>query len=157
MPSDRHSHWDASFVTRCGRAFGGAGKEVRVRLVDRTTPCGNCIGVASAWAVRSVAEVRSVCRLSLSSSLKCWVAVPAHRGNWLSTAPGGAPRRGRHDNSAATAALAAHRAVCRASDRGGAGSSGGKRRFRARFFACLLWGVRAATTAYARDGGSQWS
>ncbi|KAF8289384.1 hypothetical protein TcYC6_0025100 [Trypanosoma cruzi] len=111
--------------------------------------------MASAWAVQSAAEVRSVCRLSPSSSLKCWEAVPAHRGTLLSTAPGGAPRRGRHDNSAAAAVLAAHRAVRRASDRGGAESSGRKRRFRARFIACLLCGIQAAATAYAWDGGPQ--
>ncbi|RNC39261.1 hypothetical protein TcCL_NonESM11413 [Trypanosoma cruzi] len=62
----------------------------------------------------------------------------------------------RHDTHAATAVLAAHRAVCRASDRGGVGSSGGRRRFRARFIACPLCGIRVAPTACARDGGLQW-
>ncbi|RNC51904.1 hypothetical protein TcCL_ESM10933 [Trypanosoma cruzi] len=62
----------------------------------------------------------------------------------------------RHDTSAAAAVLAAHRAVCRPSDRGGVRSSGRRRRFRAKFFACLLCGIRAAPTACARDGGLQW-
>ncbi|RNC38746.1 hypothetical protein TcCL_NonESM11973, partial [Trypanosoma cruzi] len=46
--------------------------------------------VASAWAVHSVAEVRSACRPSLSSSLRCWavlpvgfLAVPTHRENQI--------------------------------------------------------------------------
>ncbi|KAF8280807.1 hypothetical protein TcBrA4_0032140 [Trypanosoma cruzi] len=61
-----------------------------------------------------------------------------------------------HDTHAATAVLTAHRAVCRPSDRGGVGSSGRRRRFRARFIACLLCGIRVAPTACARDGGLQW-
>ncbi|KAF8278193.1 hypothetical protein TcBrA4_0117680 [Trypanosoma cruzi] len=60
-----------------------------------------------------------------------------------------------HDTRAATAVLAAHRAVCRPSDRGGVESSGRRRRFRARFIACLLCGIRVAATACARDGGLQ--
>ncbi|RNC35586.1 hypothetical protein TcCL_Unassigned01519 [Trypanosoma cruzi] len=63
----------------------------------------------------------------------------------------------RHDTSAAATVLAAHRAVCRASDRGGVGSSGRRWLFRAKFFACLLCGIRAAPTACAWDGGLQWS
>ncbi|RNC39318.1 hypothetical protein TcCL_NonESM11342, partial [Trypanosoma cruzi] len=63
----------------------------------------------------------------------------------------------RHDTSATAAALAAHRAVCRASDRGGVGSSRRRWLFRAKFFACLLCGIRAAPTACAWDGGLQWS
>ncbi|KAF8305892.1 hypothetical protein TcBrA4_0039820 [Trypanosoma cruzi] len=38
----------------------------------------------------------------------------------------------------------------------GVGSSGRRRRFRARFIACLLCGIRVAPTACARDGGLQW-
>ncbi|KAF8305410.1 hypothetical protein TcBrA4_0040450 [Trypanosoma cruzi] len=53
--------------------------------------------------------------------------------------------------------LPAHRAVCRPSDRGGVESSGRRRRFRARFFACLLCGIRVAPTACAREGGLQGS
>ncbi|RNC38986.1 hypothetical protein TcCL_NonESM11722 [Trypanosoma cruzi] len=63
----------------------------------------------------------------------------------------------RHDTSAAAAVLTAHRTVCRASDRGGVRSSGRRRRFRAKFLACLLCGIRAAPTAFSRDGGLQWS
>ncbi|RNC55019.1 hypothetical protein TcCL_ESM07504 [Trypanosoma cruzi] len=63
----------------------------------------------------------------------------------------------RHDTSAAAAVLAAHRAVCRASDRGGVRSSGRRRRFRAKSLACLLCGIRAAATACAWGGGLQWS
>ncbi|KAF8294939.1 hypothetical protein TcYC6_0097050 [Trypanosoma cruzi] len=126
------------------------------------------MGVASAWAVQSAAEMRSLCRLSLSSSLKCWavvpvgfLAVPTHRESQIPAAPGRARNamgvnHVRHDTSAAAAVLAAHRAVCRASDRGGVESSGRRRRFRAKFFACLLCGIRAAPTAFARDGGLQW-
>ncbi|RNC35471.1 hypothetical protein TcCL_Unassigned01635 [Trypanosoma cruzi] len=41
-------------------------------------------------------------------------------------------------------------------DRGGVGSSGRLRSFRAKFFACLRWGIRDAATACARDGELQW-
>ncbi|RNC39405.1 hypothetical protein TcCL_NonESM11246 [Trypanosoma cruzi] len=43
-----------------------------------------------------------------------------------------------------------------ASDRGGVGSTGRLRSFRAKFFACLRWGIRDAATACARDGELQW-
>ncbi|ESS63011.1 hypothetical protein TCDM_09243 [Trypanosoma cruzi Dm28c] len=43
-----------------------------------------------------------------------------------------------------------------ASDRGGVGSSGRLRSFRAKFFACLRWGIRDAATACARDGELRW-
>ncbi|KAF8287400.1 hypothetical protein TcYC6_0033810 [Trypanosoma cruzi] len=55
----------AFFLTRSSRACGIVGDEVWVRLVGRTTPCGSSIKVASAWAVQSVAEVRSVPSLAL--------------------------------------------------------------------------------------------
>ncbi|RNC38229.1 hypothetical protein TcCL_NonESM12543 [Trypanosoma cruzi] len=126
------------------------------------------MGVASAWAVQSAADMRSVCRLSLSSSLKCWavvpvgfLAAPAHRENQIPAAPERARnamgvQHVRHDTSAAAAVPSAHRTVCRASDRGGVRSSGRRRRFHAKFLACLLCGIRAAPTAFSRDGGLQW-
>ncbi|RNC54013.1 hypothetical protein TcCL_ESM08601 [Trypanosoma cruzi] len=126
------------------------------------------MGVASAWAVQSAAEVRSVCRLSLSSSLKCWavvpvgfLAAPTHCKAKFPQRLGARNAMGvnhvRHDTSAAAAVLAAHRAVCRVSDRGVVGSSRRRWLFRAKFFACLLCGIRAAPTACAWDGGLQWS
>ncbi|KAF8282431.1 hypothetical protein TcBrA4_0081490 [Trypanosoma cruzi] len=127
------------------------------------------MGVASAWAVQSAAEVRSVCRRSLSSSPRCWavvpvefLSVPTHRESQIPAAPERARNaidvnHVRHDTSAAAAVLATHRAVCRASDRGVVRSGGRRRRFRAKFFACLLCGIRAAPTASSWDGGLQWS
>ncbi|RNF15663.1 hypothetical protein TcG_07037 [Trypanosoma cruzi] len=111
------------------------------------------MGMAVVWAAQSVAEVRSVCRLSSPSLLKWRVvvpvgfqAVPAHRGNWLSASPVRQLYYLPHAGHSAGALR-----------RDGAGSSGIKRGFLAKSFALLLWDIRAAPTARAWCGGSRWS